>query len=94
MAGALSWSRKVEGDQGRAALEVVANPDPEAERGRNQDQGKYLLTKVVKNHVLIISKSIFWFPTIQLNKIYSLFRSKSARRSRSPATRRSRSRSR
>lgn len=43
MDGALSWSRKVEGDQGHAALEVVANLDLEAERDRNQGQDPNLL---------------------------------------------------
>ena len=36
MDGALSWSRKVEGDQGHEALEVVANLDLEAEPGVEQ----------------------------------------------------------
>ena len=40
MDDALSWLRKVEGAQDPAALEVEANLDPGAERGRNHDQGK------------------------------------------------------
>ena len=51
MDDALSWLRKVEGAQDPAALEVEANLDPGAERGRNHDQGKYFLTKVVNNYI-------------------------------------------